>query len=111
MNSLLAVNPYKKDGLWAIDDELRELTREPLVLGIDSMLDYWDKKLNANNKLKVVFSNNAFPKYNFHLEWLREESGGNWYYSKDLKEEGWLCPALYKYFEIAPKEIFMNIAK
>ena len=82
-----------------------------MVLGIDSMLDYWNNKLIANNKLKVIFSNNTFPKYNFHLKWLREESGGNWYYSKDIKEEGWLCPALYKYFEIAPKEIFMNIAK
>jgi hypothetical protein len=35
------------------------------------------------------------------LEWRREEYGGNWYYSPQFDMEGWLCPALFKYFELA----------
>jgi hypothetical protein len=40
------------------------------------------------------------------FEWRREEMGGNWYYSADLDLEGWLCPALFCYFETAPEKIF-----
>jgi len=29
-----------------------------------------------------------------------------WYYSADLGIEGWLCPALLKYFEAAPERIY-----
>ena len=32
--------------------------------------------------------------------------GGNWYDSPDLDIEGWLCPALFKYFEVAPERIY-----
>lgn len=32
--------------------------------------------------------------------------GGNWYYSAALDLEGWLCPALLKYFEQAPGKIY-----
>ena len=31
---------------------------------------------------------------------------GNWYYSADLDAEGWLCPALFKYFDEAPEKIY-----
>jgi hypothetical protein len=43
------------------------------------------------------------------LDWRREESGGNWYYSDRFKMEGWLCPALLKYFPTAPREIYVKI--
>lgn len=49
-----------------------------------------------------------FPGYRVKLEWKREEYGGNWYYSAEFKMEGWLCPALFKYFEKAPKEIYVR---
>jgi hypothetical protein len=32
--------------------------------------------------------------------------GGNWYYSRELCIEGWLCPALFKYFDVAPQTIY-----
>jgi hypothetical protein len=43
------------------------------------------------------------------LEWRRGDSGGNWYYSPQLDMEGWLCPALFKYFPEAPKEIYVQV--
>ena len=34
---------------------------------------------------------------------------GNWYYSPELDMEGWLCPALLKYFDEAPRELFVQV--
>jgi hypothetical protein len=34
--------------------------------------------------------------------------GGNWYAWSERGIEGWLCPALFKYFEAAPNEIYVK---
>jgi hypothetical protein len=39
----------------------------------------------------------------------REEFGGNWYFAPDYQIEGWLCPALFKYFEASPDRIFVQV--
>jgi hypothetical protein len=51
------------------------------------------------------------PGYQVELEWVREESGGNWYRIKGQTDEGWLCPSLFKYFEAAPERIFVKAEK
>jgi hypothetical protein len=63
---------------------------------------------NATSGFKLIFSNQRFPEYQQKLSWLREEDGGNWYEIEAPKMEGWLCPALFKYFVIAPSEIFVR---
>jgi len=40
--------------------------------------------------------------------WTRAECEGHWYRWPELQMEGWLCPALLKYFESPPKEIFVQ---
>jgi hypothetical protein len=42
------------------------------------------------------------------VTWRRGEYGGNWYYSEEYEAEGWLCPALLKYFADAPEEIYVR---
>ncbi len=32
----------------------------------------------------------------------------NWFYSDHDKMEGWLCPALFKYFPKAPRNIYVR---
>ncbi|WP_425213991.1 DUF6717 family protein [Tumidithrix helvetica] len=54
----------------------------------------------------LLFSAQPFPSYQTKFDWRREEYGGNWYYNADLDMEGWLCPALFKYFDEAPKEFY-----
>ena len=61
---------------------------------------------DAENGFRLIFSTAPFPGYTAKLEWRREEYGGNWYYSPNYHLEGWLCPALFKYFRDAPKELF-----
>lgn len=54
----------------------------------------------------LLFSAGPFPGHRAILEWRRSEMGGNWYYSAELEAEGWLRPALFKYFAEAPQRIY-----
>jgi len=109
MNSLMVIAPYKHGGMWVFDDPSVGLTKEPFIAGIDTMIDKMTAQIpNAQKGFRAVFSASAFPGYTEKLEWRREESGGNWYYSDHYKMEGWLCPALFKYFPKAPREIYVK---
>jgi len=61
---------------------------------------------NSESGFRLIFSANPFPNYAVELEWLRSEHGGNWYHSKKFEMDGWLCPALFKYFDTAPLKLF-----
>jgi len=106
-NSLFVLRPYKHEGSWVFDDESVGLVREPFVLGIDDMIDRLVAGVPAAEKgFRLIFSPKPFPGYAVKLEWRREETEGNWYFSPTYGIEGWLCPALFKYFETAPLELF-----
>jgi hypothetical protein len=108
-NSVMVLNPYFKDNTWVFDDVATGLKAEAFVFGIPEMIDYAiaKKKIpNANKGFKLVFSKNALPKYDLKLDWSHEDCGGNWYKCNETKSVGWLCPALFKYFSIAPKELY-----
>jgi hypothetical protein len=110
MNALLVIAPYKYEGLWVFDDPAVGLSREPFIAGIDKMIDKAVARIpNADEGFRAVFSASQFPGADFKLEWRRPESGGNWYYSDEFKMEGWLCPALQKYFSTAPREIYVKV--
>jgi hypothetical protein len=110
MNSLFVIAPYKSEGMWVFDDPAVGLSREPFIAGIDMMIDKVVAGIpNADKGFRAVFSAAPFPGADFKLEWRREESGGNWYYSDQFKMEGWLCPALLKYFPRAPREIYVKV--
>ena len=106
-NAILTITPYWQNGTWVFDDERVNLFREPFVAGIPEMISHIVKDIpDAKNGFRLLFSANPIPGYQIKLTWLRREGGGNWYYSDDLKMEGWLCPTLFKYFKKAPKEIY-----
>jgi hypothetical protein len=93
------IAPYKYEGMWVFDDPAVGLTREPFVAGIDTMIDRLVADIpNAQQGFRAIFSASPFPSYDAKLEWRRGDSGGNWYYSDKYQMEGWLCPALFKYF-------------
>ena len=84
--------------------------QEPFVSGADTMIDRVAAGIpGAEAGFILVFSASPFPGHPFRLEWRREDGGGNWYYSPQLELEGWLCPALFRYFETAPPEIFAQV--
>jgi hypothetical protein len=53
-----------------------------------------------------LFSANPFPGATVAMEWDREFLGGNWYRWTATGQEGWLCPALFKYFDKAPARLY-----
>ena len=108
-NSLMVIAPYKHSDMWVFDDPAVGLSREPFIAGIDKMIDKLVADIpNADRGWKAIFSASPFPGHEVKLEWRREESGGNWYYSDKYQMEGWLCPALFKYFNQAPREIYVR---
>jgi hypothetical protein len=109
MNALFVIFPYRCQEQWVFDDESRGLLREPFVAGIDTMIDKLVADIpDAGSGFKALFSAAPFPGYSVKLEWRREEMGGHWYFSPQYAMEGWLCPALFKYFAQPPPEIYVR---
>lgn len=107
MNELTVVHPYKHEGFWVFDDDRVGLVQEPFVSGADTMIDRFVEAIpGAEKGFSLIFSANPFPGRDAELEWLREDCGGNWYHCRELDMEGWLCPALFRYFEDAPKKLY-----
>ncbi|NKB82763.1 MAG: hypothetical protein GKS05_12950 [Nitrospirales bacterium] len=108
-NSLNVIHPYRHEGMWVFDDADAGLDKEPFVAGADAIID---KALeskgiaNADAGFRLIFSSGQFPRYDVKFEWVREGDGGNWYKSEEFDIEGWLCPALFKYFDKAPLTIY-----
>ena len=107
MNTILVIKPYKWNGMWVFDDESTGLVREPFVSGADEIIDVMVEEIdNADEGFNLIFSHLPFPGHVLQLDRQHEESGGWWYQSHSLGMEGWLCPALFLYFEEAPVRIF-----
>lgn len=107
-NSVMAVHPYLDQGAWVFDDSSKGLVKEPFIAGIDKMISKIVNHLHLDKKgFSIYFSSSYLPNSTFSLDWLRSDGGGNWYKCDQLNMEGWLCPALYKYFSEAPKKIYV----
>jgi hypothetical protein len=110
MNAINVIAPYKHLGMWVFDDPRVGLVQEPFVSGADTMIDRIVKDIpDADNGFALIFSSSPFPSHQFKLVWRREDRGGNWYYSDLLDLEGWLCPALFRYFADAPGELYVQV--
>jgi len=108
-NALHVIAPYKVAATWVIDDQSRGLKREPFVAGIPRLLEQLTRDIpNADKGFRLLFSAQPFLGYSHTLVWKRKEGSGNWYYSQEFKAEGWLCPALLKFFSSPPKTIYIK---
>ena len=111
-NALNVIYPYKYEGMWVFDDERVGLDKEPFVEGAHEIIDYIIEMKgirNAESGFRIIFSSGPFPNYDLKFEWVREGEGGNWYRTDLVDTEGWLCPALLKYFDEAPREIYARV--
>jgi hypothetical protein len=109
-NATFVIRPYKWEGLWVFDDPAVGLVREPFVGGADTMIDVATEHIpNADRGFLAVFSACRFPGARIVLDWVREEGGGNVYRWPEKGMEGWLCPALLRYFERAPEKLYVQV--
>ena len=108
----MVIYPYLDEEIWVFDDDRAGLIREPFVSGIPQMIDLMVADIpNAEWGFKLFFSQNPFPEYQAELTWLREEHGGHWYRWAAKNMEGWLCPALFRYFSETPQKIYCKAEK
>ena len=109
-NSIFVIKPYKWENMWVFDDPAVGLVREPFVGGADTIIDVATSHIpNADRGFIAVFSASYFPDAQIVLEWVREDGGGNVYRWAEKGMEGWLCPALLKYFEEAPAKLHIQV--
>ena len=112
MNALRVINVYRACGTWVFDDPDVDLHREPFVAGVPQILGLLRSQHGiTGEKFNILFSPTPFPGHHAEAEWLEESEGGNWYRTSIDGQAltGWLCPALLKYFEKAPKEIYVQV--
>jgi len=110
MNEINVISPYKYLGLWVFDDPNVGLVQEPFVGGADTIIDNLVSHIpNADKGFAMIFSAKPFPGHQYRFEWRRPDRSGNIYYSSDLNLEGWLCPALLRYFDSPPQELFVQV--
>ena len=96
--------------MWVFDDPAVGLVREPFVGGADTMIDAATRGIpKAEEGFLAVFSASYFPNAEIVLEWVGEEGGGNVYRWPQQEMEGWLCPALLKYFPKAPEKLYIHV--
>ncbi len=106
-NFLFLIVPYRYGETWVFDHSEFDLVREPFVFGVPEMIDALVENIpNATTGFRLLFSAQPFPGYQVKLDWLREEYQGNWYLWQGKGLEGWLCPAMYHFFQEAPTQLY-----
>ena len=110
-NAIMVIAPYwcKEVGTWVFDDERVGLRREPFVDGAPQIIDDLVRGIpNAREGFRLLFAGIPFPGVQKELIWVCEDCGGNRYRTEDPPMQGWLCPAMYNYFDEAPAKIYVK---
>ncbi|HEX6987593.1 MAG TPA: DUF6717 family protein [Planctomycetaceae bacterium] len=108
-NAIMVIAPYRHAGTWVFDDPAVGLKREPFVAGVPEMIDVLVADVpDAESGFRLLFSANPFPGYQKKLTWVRGDMGGNYYRLDDPPMEGWICPAMFQYYEAAPKALYVK---
>ena len=108
-NAIMVIAPYRHAGTWVFDDPAAGLTREPFVAGVPEMIDVLVKDIpEAGQGFRLLFSANPFPGHQKTLTWSRGDMGGNYYTLNDPPMEGWICPAMFKYYDAPPKSLYVK---
>jgi hypothetical protein len=104
------IAPYWNSGTWVFDDPGVGLVKEPFVSGVPEILNELVSTIpNARSGFRLLFSDSPFPGFQDEFVKVREEYSGAWYRrASDAQVEGWLCPALFKYYSKAPEHLFVK---
>lgn len=111
MSRVFQIFPFSHQGMLVFDDVSCCLDKEPFVQNTDLiLLDLCS--LNGIEQpekgFSLKFSESSFEGFQIEAKHVREENGGNWYLVNG--HEGWLCPALFKYFPEAPDHLYIAVA-
>ncbi|QDT00881.1 DUF6717 family protein [Adhaeretor mobilis] len=108
-NAIMVIAPYRHEGTWVFDDDSTGLVKEPFLAGVPEMIDVLVEDIpDADEGFRLLFSAKPFPGHQEKLTWLRGDSEGNFYAIDDPPMEGWICPAMFKYYSKAPKNLYVK---
>ncbi len=112
------IRPYfDKEIGWVFDDPKFGIVKELLTDGIDTILDIVSAKHKFNKYagFDVYFSDSEI--HDFDLSFVKtssididQESEGVVYLCVEYDMIGWLCPVLFRYFDAAPKTIYIKLS-
>jgi hypothetical protein len=109
-NAIHVIHPYrvdKRSPVWQFDDKKRDIVNEPFVCGASEFIS---SLLPANETdCTITFSAAPFPQAEKIEILVRDHMGGTTYGHKASGKTMWLCPALLKYFDTPPSEIYFKI--
>ncbi len=109
-NVIRVINPYFHAGTWVFDDPSCGLVKEPFVSGVPEIINLFVAGIeNAKKGFRLLFSDKPFPGSKIRLDRCEHEMGGYWYQLAGTQTKGWLCPALFHYFDAAPDSIFAAV--
>ena len=112
MNAINTIHPYLWNNMWVFDDESKDLDKEPLIAGADTLIT---RLVEGAQKCSVMFAQTEFPDADHLLTKIGPGigNGTNYVYdiSQEIKHHVWLCPALLCYFEVPPEKIFFKVIK
>jgi len=105
------IRPYWLGQQLVFDDPSVGLAREALVAGTDDVLAELAGVHPGGESFTVLFSSGPFPGHTHSVTRTRTEGGGNWYTLDGTDKEGWLCPALFRYYDEAPEKLYIQVKK
>jgi hypothetical protein len=109
-NSIYRVSVQIVDGLWVYDDAKFGVREQPLVFGMDLILERMVQQVEGlEDRLNLIFSSIPFPGSEFSLGFVREETEGFVYRWEEKKLQGWLSPSLRNYFPEPPPKIYLQL--
>lgn len=100
------IKPYRLNGQWCFDDEVKGVLKEPFVAGMSEMID---RAVGDNHDFALIFCDKEFEGADYVLEYIGDEAGGAWYRCEQLNRIGWFCPVIHKYFTALPANIYVSI--
>lgn len=113
MNEITIINPYWKYGTWCFTDDAIGVRDEAFVAGADEVISYLVQDIpNAEDGFQMMFSENPFPDYDLKVDHVESDGySGNFYKmeTESMSLTFWLCGCLLKYFDKAPKQIYVKI--
>jgi hypothetical protein len=110
MTELHVIAPYRHRGVWVFDDSTAGLVKEPFVNGADTMIDAMTSSIpEAGRGFTMIFSADPFSGYQYRFLRRRTEGAETIYYSPNFDVEGSLSPAVLRYFDAPPSEVFVQI--
>lgn len=123
---------YRGDGHWAFDDPAVGLRREPFIGWTNALIDLLvvdsglDLAMARRRGFTLSFGDRPFDGAVHRFDWSRAGDGGgggggHFYRLAATREgrgwagcssvEGWLCPALLRYFAVAPKRLYAKASR